>query len=124
MLMGLLRNHLQPYKRPLTAVVALQLVATIASLYLPTLNADIINHGVVTGDTGYILSTGMWMLLVTLVQILCSASAVFFGARSAMAFGRYVRGGLFSRVGTFSARELASFGAPSLITRTTNDVQQ
>jgi len=124
MLTGLLRHYLQPYRRPLVAVVALQLVATIASLYLPTLNADIIDRGVVTGDTGYILSTGAWMLLVTLVQIVCSASAVYFGARTAMAFGRDVRGGLFARVGEFSAREMASFGAPSLITRTTNDVQQ
>src|SRR3954452_20399189 len=124
MLLGLLRNYLQPYRRPLTAVVALQLVATIASLYLPTLNADIIDKGVVTGDTGYILSTGAWMLLVTMVQILCSATAVYFGARTAMAFGRDVRGGLFDQVGAFSAREMASFGAPSLITRTTNDVQQ
>jgi ATP-binding cassette subfamily B multidrug efflux pump len=124
MLMGLLRSYLRPYRRPLTAVVALQLVATIASLYLPTLNADIIDRGVVTGDTGYIMSTGAWMLLVTLVQIVCSATAVYFGARTAMAFGRDVRGGLFSRVGAFSTREMASFGAPSLITRTTNDVQQ
>src|SRR6476620_11675341 len=124
MLIGLLRNYLQPYKRPLTAVVALQLVATIASLYLPTLNADIIDKGVVTGDTGYIMSTGAWMLLVTLVQIVCSATAVYFGARTAMAFGRDVRGELFSRVGGFSAREMAHFGAPSLITRNTNDVQQ
>jgi len=124
MLLGLLRTHLRPYRRPLLAVVALQFVATLASLYLPTLNADIIDSGVVTGDTGYILSTGAWMLLVTLVQIACSATAVYFGARTAMAFGRDVRGELFSRVGGFSAREMASFGAPSLITRTTNDVQQ
>jgi ATP-binding cassette subfamily B multidrug efflux pump len=124
MLMGLLRSNLRPYRRSLLAIVALQLVATIASLYLPTLNADIIDRGVVTGDTGYILSTGAWMLLVTLVQIVCSATAVYFGARTAMAFGRDVRGELFSRVGGFSAREMAHFGAPSLITRTTNDVQQ
>src|SRR3954469_22440357 len=124
MLLGLLRTHLRPYRRPLLAVVALQFVATLASLYLPTLNADIIDSGVVTGDTGYIVSTGAWMLLVTLVQIACSATDVYFGARTAMAFGRDVRGELFSRVGGFSAREMASFGAPSLITRNTNDVQQ
>ncbi|MGZ4538778.1 MAG: ABC transporter ATP-binding protein [Blastococcus sp.] len=124
MLTGLLRLYLRPYARPLLAVVVLQLFATMASLYLPSLNADIIDHGVVTGDTGYILSTGAWMLLVTVVQIACSVSAVYFGARTAMAFGRDVRGGLFSRVGEFSAREMAHFGAPSLITRTTNDVQQ
>src|SRR6478672_9418078 len=124
MLMGLLRTYLRPYGQPLLLVVVLQLVATMASLYLPSLNAHIIDRGVVTGDTGYILTTGAWMLLVTLVQIVCSATAVFFGARTAMAFGRDVRGGLFSQVGAFSAREMASFGAPSLITRTTNDVQQ
>jgi ATP-binding cassette subfamily B protein len=123
-LIGLLRTYLRPYKQPLLAVVALQLVATMASLYLPSLNAHIIDNGVITGDTGYILTTGAWMLLVTLVQIGCSASAVYFGARTAMAFGRDVRAGLFSRVGEFSAREMAHFGAPSLITRNTNDVQQ
>src|SRR3954451_21445352 len=124
MLTGLLRTHLRPYRRPRLLVVALQLIATIASLYLPTLNADIIDQGVLTGDTGHILSTGAWMLLVTMVQIVCSSTAVYFGARTAMAFGRDVRAGLFSRVGRFSARELAHFGAPSLITRNTNDVQQ
>jgi ATP-binding cassette subfamily B protein len=123
-LIGLLRTYLRPYGRPLLIVVALQLVATMASLYLPSLNAHIIDNGVITGDTGYIMSTGAWMLLVTLVQIGCSASAVYFGARTAMAFGRDVRAGLFSRVGEFSAREMAHFGAPSLITRNTNDVQQ
>jgi ATP-binding cassette subfamily B protein len=124
MLMRLLRGHLRPYARPLTAVVALQLVSTLASLYLPSLNADIIDKGVATGDTGYIVRTGGWMLAVTLVQIACSVSAVWFGARTAMSFGRDVRASLFSRVGTFSAQEMARFGAPSLITRTTNDVQQ
>jgi ATP-binding cassette subfamily B protein len=124
MLMRLLRGHLRPYRRSLLAVVALQLVATLASLYLPSLNADIIDRGVATGDTGYILRIGGWMLGVTLVQIACSVTAVWFGARTAMAFGRDVRTSVFSRVGTFSAHEMARFGAPSLITRTTNDVQQ
>jgi ATP-binding cassette, subfamily B, multidrug efflux pump len=124
MLMRLLRSHLAPYRRPLLAVVGLQLVSTMASLYLPSLNADIIDRGIATGDTGYILRTGGWMLGVTLVQIACSATAVWFGARTAMAFGRDVRTSVFSRVGTFSAQEMARFGAPSLITRTTNDVQQ
>jgi ATP-binding cassette subfamily B multidrug efflux pump len=123
-LTGLLRTYLRPYRGPLVAVVALQLVATMASLYLPSLNARIIDSGVVTGDTGFIMSTGAWMLLVTLVQIACSVTAVYFGARTAMAFGRDVRAGLFSRVGEFSAREMGHFGAPSLITRNTNDVQQ
>jgi ATP-binding cassette subfamily B protein len=124
MLMRLLRSHLRPYRRPLLAVVALQLVATTASLYLPSLNADVIDNGVSTGDTGYIMRIGGWMLAVTAVQVACSISAVWFGARTAMAFGRDVRASVFARVGTFSAQELARFGAPSLITRTTNDVQQ
>jgi ATP-binding cassette, subfamily B, multidrug efflux pump len=124
MLIKLLRTYLRPYSKALLAVVALQLVATMASLYLPSLNADIIDKGVAKGDTGYIVSTGGWMLLVTLVQIACSVAAVYFGARAAMAFGRDVRSAIFHRVGTFSGREVAQFGAPSLITRNTNDVQQ
>lgn len=124
MLMRLLRGHLRRYRRPLLAVVALQLGATIASLYLPSLNADIIDRGVATGDTGYILRIGGVMLAVTVAQIACAAAAVWFGARTAMAFGRDVRTSVFSRVGTFSAQEMARFGAPTLITRTTNDVQQ
>ncbi|GAB3564365.1 ABC transporter ATP-binding protein [Amycolatopsis endophytica] len=124
MLNRILRTFLRPYWRALAAVLVLQLVGTIASLYLPSLNADIIDHGVATGDTGYIFSTGGWMLAVTLLQIACSIAAVYFGARSAAGFGRDVRGAIFHRVGGFSAREVAQFGAPSLITRTTNDVQQ
>jgi ATP-binding cassette subfamily B multidrug efflux pump len=124
MLLPLLRRHLRPYRRPLIAVVALQFVGTIASLYLPSLNADIIDRGVAQGDTGYIVRTGGWMLLVTLLQVACSIAAVWFGARAAMSFGRDLRGAVFGRVGEFSAREVARFGAPSLITRTTNDVQQ
>ncbi|NKQ51282.1 ABC transporter ATP-binding protein [Amycolatopsis sp. K13G38] len=124
MLIRLLRVYLRPYRRELTAVFVLQLIGTIASLYLPRLNADIIDHGVATGNTSYILSTGGWMIAVTLLQIVCSIGAVYFGARSAMAFGRDVRSAIFHRVGDFSAREVAGFGAPSLITRTTNDVQQ
>src|SRR4051794_9811059 len=124
MLRTLLRDRLRPYRRWLVAVVALQLVGTMASLYLPSLNADIIDNGVATGDTGYILHTGAWMLSVSVLQIACSIVAVYFGARTAMSFGRDVRGALFHRVGSFSAREFAQFGAPSLITRTTNDVQQ
>ncbi len=124
MLIRLLREYLQPYRRALTMVVVLQLFSTIAALYLPTLNADIIDRGVAQGDTGYIVSTGGVMLLVTVVQIVSSIGAVYFGARTAMSFGRDVRAGIFARVGTFSAREMATFGAPSLITRSTNDVQQ
>ena len=124
MLVRLLRRHLRPYGRPLAAVVALQLVGTMASLYLPSLNADIIDNGIARGDTGYIMETGGWMLAVTLLQVVCSVAAVYFGARTGMGFGRDVRSALFHRVGEFSARELNRFGAPSLITRNTNDVQQ
>jgi len=124
MLIKLLREYLRPYTSLLLVLVGLQLVATMASLYLPSLNADIIDKGVATGDTGYIVSIGAWMLAVTLVQIACSIAAVYFGARSAMGFGRDVRAAVFHRVGTFSAREVNQFGAPSLITRNTNDVQQ
>ncbi|MET9066774.1 ABC transporter ATP-binding protein [Streptosporangium sandarakinum] len=124
MLIRLLRTHLRPYTGSLVAVVVLQLLGTIASLYLPSLNADIIDRGVATGDTGYILTTGGWMLAVSLAQIACSIAAVYYGSRSAMGFGRDVRAAVFHRVGTFSAREVSQFGAPSLITRSTNDVQQ
>jgi ATP-binding cassette, subfamily B, multidrug efflux pump len=124
MLSRLLRTYLRPYSSALTAVVLFQLVGTIASLYLPSLNADIIDRGVAAGDTGYILSTGGWMLVVSLVQIACSIAAVYYGARVAAGFGRDVRSTVFHQVGAFSAREVAQFGAPSLITRSTNDVQQ
>ncbi len=124
MLIELLRTHLRPYWRALFAVVALQLISTMASLYLPSLNADIIDKGVARGDTGYIVTTGGWMLAVTLAQIVCAIAAVYFGARAAMSFGRDLRSAIFHRVGTFSGREVGQFGAPSLITRSTNDVQQ
>ncbi|MEU4714555.1 ABC transporter ATP-binding protein [Micromonospora purpureochromogenes] len=124
MLIRLLRNHLRPYRRPLAGVVLLQFVGTMASLYLPSLNADIIDRGVARGDTDYIMRTGGWMLLVSLVQIACSVAAVYLGARTAMAFGRDARAAVFAQVNRFSAREVARFGAPSLITRNTNDVQQ
>ncbi|MFC4020628.1 ABC transporter ATP-binding protein [Micromonospora sp. GCM10011542] len=124
MLIRLLRSNLRSYSRPLTAVVLLQFVGTMASLYLPSLNADIIDQGVARGDTDYILRTGGWMLLVSLVQIVCSIAAVYLGAQTAMGFGRDVRAALFRHVNRFSAREVARFGAPSLITRNTNDVQQ
>ncbi len=124
MLIRLLRAHLGPFTRPITILVVLQLVATIAILYLPTLNAGIIDHGVLTGDTDYILRTGGIMLGVTVVQILCAGAAVYFGARTAMALGRDIRASVFDRVQSFSAREVGRFGTPSLITRATNDVQQ
>jgi ATP-binding cassette subfamily B protein len=124
MLLKLLRAHLRPYQRDIWLVVIFQFLQTIATLYLPTLNADIIDKGVVKGDTAYIWQTGGLMLLITLIQIICSGTAVFFGARTAMALGRDIRRSIFTRVQTFSAREVGQFGAPSLITRTTNDVQQ
>ena len=124
MLVALLRERLAPYRRQLWLVVALQLLGTMAALYLPSLNADIIDIGLARGDTAFIIRTGMVMLAVSLVQIVCSAAAVYVGARAAMAFGRDLRAALFHRVGTFSSREVHAIGAPSLITRTTNDVQQ
>jgi ATP-binding cassette subfamily B protein len=124
MLLRLLRVHLRPYGRAIVLVVLFQFVQTLATLYLPTLNADIIDNGVVQGDTGYIVRTGGFMLGVTLGQIVCSIVAVYFGARTAMALGRDVRAAIFHRVHDFSAQEVGQFGAPSLITRTTNDVQQ
>ena len=124
MLLQLLRKYLAPYTRLIAAIVALQLLSTIASLYLPTLNADIIDKGVVLGDTGYIVRIGALMLGISFVQIFGSIAAVYLGARTAMGFGRDLRSAVFRRVGEFSSREVASFGAPSLITRNTNDVQQ
>jgi ATP-binding cassette subfamily B protein len=124
MLLRIVRKYLAPYKTWLAVIVALQLVGTIASLYLPSLNADIIDNGVLTGDTAYIARLGGWMLGVSLLQVACSITAVYFGARTAMGFGRDLRSAIFGQVGGFSSREMASFGAPSLITRNTNDVQQ
>nr|WP_238420919.1 ABC transporter ATP-binding protein [Streptomyces taklimakanensis] len=120
----MLRRHLAPYRRAVCALVLLQFLQTCATLCLPALNADIIDNGVVAGDTGRILASGAVMLAVTVVQVGCNIGAVLHGARTAAAFGRDVRAAVFDRVQSFSARELGRFGAPSLITRTTNDVQQ
>ena len=124
MLLQILRSHLRPYRREMLIVVSLQLVGTIAALYLPSLNADIIDIGVVTGDSDYIVRIGLVMLGIALVQIACTVAAVYFGARTAMAFGRDLRSSIFHRVGSFANQEMGRFGAPSLITRNTNDVQQ
>jgi ATP-binding cassette subfamily B protein len=124
LLISLLRGHLRPYHQPILLIVLFQFVSTIASLYLPGLNAQIIDQGVVTGDTGYIVSTGMVMLAVTVLQILCSVAAVYFGAKTAMALGRDLRESVFVKVESFAAQEVGRFGAPSLITRSTNDIQQ
>ncbi|MFJ8080993.1 ABC transporter ATP-binding protein [Streptomyces sp. NPDC096205] len=124
MLIRLLRTYLRPYRKPIALLVLLQFLQTCATLYLPTLNADIIDNGVVNGDTGYILSFGALMIAISLVQVVCNVGAVYYGARTASALGRDVRAAVFDRVQSFSAREVGHFGAPSLITRTTNDVQQ
>jgi ATP-binding cassette, subfamily B, multidrug efflux pump len=123
-LIRLLRSHLRPYGSLLILLIVLQAVQAGASLYLPTLNADIIDKGVLAGDNGYIRTTGVEMLLFTLIQVVFSVGAVYCGAKIAMAFGRDVRRDLFHRVIAFSQREVNLFGAPSLITRITNDVQQ
>jgi ATP-binding cassette, subfamily B, multidrug efflux pump len=121
----LLRSHLmRPYRGLLAIIVVLQAVQALASLYLPTLNADLVDKGVLQGDNGYIRSIGLAMLGVTVIQVVFSVGAVYYSARVAMGFGRDVRGDLFHRVTDFSAREVNQFGAPSLITRITNDVQQ
>ncbi|WP_416482276.1 ABC transporter ATP-binding protein [Streptomyces sp. CL12] len=124
MLIRLLRTYLRPYKKPITVQVLLQFLQTCATLYLPTLNAHIIDNGVVKGDTGYILSFGALMIGISLVQVVCNIGAVYLGARTASALGRDMRAAVFDRVQSFSSREVGHFGAPSLITRTTNDVQQ
>jgi len=123
-LLRLLRVYLRPFRRSILIVVLMQFVQSLASLYLPSLNAELIDNGVVKGDTGYILGKGAVMLAVTLLQVACSITAVYFGARTAMALGRDLRAAVFRHVQDFSAREVAHFGTPSLITRTTNDVQQ
>ncbi len=124
MLIRLMRTYLRPYTSWLLAVIVLQLLSTIAQLYLPNLNADIIDNGIAKGDTGYILRTGGWMLIISLAQIACSVAATYYGSRAAMSLGRDLRAAIFRRVSDFSGREVARFGAPSLITRDTNDVQQ
>lgn len=120
----LLAEYLRPHRRTLALTVVLQIIGTVASLYVPTLNADLVNHGVATGDTGYVLRHGAFMLAVTLVQITASGFAVYYGARTAMGLGRDLRADLFAQVQRFSAAEMDRFGAPSLITRATNDITQ
>jgi ATP-binding cassette subfamily B protein len=124
MLKRLLSSVLAKYRGLLWIVIGLQAVQAVAGLYLPTLNADIINNGVVKNDIGYIWRMGGVMLLVTLAQVIFSVTAVYFGSKVAMGFGRDTRRQLFHQVNAFSTREVAVFGAPSLITRITNDVQQ
>ncbi|MGY4649305.1 ATP-binding cassette, subfamily B, multidrug efflux pump [Mycobacterium sp. URHB0021] len=124
MLWALLRQYVRPYRGLLTAVASLQLISTLASLYLPTVNAAIIDDGVAKGDLQAIVRLGGVMLAVTALQVLCAVGAVYFGSRAGMGFGRDLRSAIFGHVTSFSAEETARFGAPSLLTRTTNDVQQ
>ncbi len=124
MLWALLRRYTRPYRRLLTAVAVLQVVSTLATLYLPTVNAAIIDEGVAVGDTGRILQLGLVMLAVTALQVACAVGAVYFGSRAGMGFGRDLRAAVFGHVTGLSAEQTARFGTPSLLTRTTNDVQQ
>ena len=124
MLLRLMRDYLRPYRGALTVLVLLQLAGTIASLYLPSLNGRIIDQGVAKGDTDYIMSAGGWMLAVSLIQIAATVAATYLGARAAAGMGRDLRAGIFARVGDFSAQEVSRFGAPTLISRNTNDVTQ
>ncbi|WP_157531056.1 ABC transporter ATP-binding protein [Mycobacterium sp. IS-1496] len=124
MLWGLLRRNVRPYRGLLSVVAGLQIVSTLASLYLPTVNAAIIDDGVARGDTATIVELGMVMLAVTALQVVCAVGAVYFGSRAGMGFGRDLRSAIFDRVTRFSAEDTARFGAPSLLTRTTNDVGQ
>ncbi|WP_154793784.1 ABC transporter ATP-binding protein [Occultella kanbiaonis] len=123
-MLRLVRNFLRPYTSAIVIVSVLQLVQTLAALYLPTLNARIIDQGVVTGDTDFIMRTGGMMLGISLVQMVANVIAIYFGARTAMALGRDLREALFGRIMDFSAQEMSALGTPSLITRSTNDVQQ
>lgn len=124
MLLKILRRYLRPYWPLLVAVGVFQLAQSLASLYLPSLNADIVDNGIAKGDIPYIFNVGAVMLGITLLQIVCAITAVYFGAKVAMSLGRDLRSGIFDTVSEFSEREVSQFGAPSLITRTTNDVQQ
>ena len=124
MVLALLRQYVRPYLWLVAAVMVLQLISTLASLYLPTVNAAIIDDGVAKGDTTTIVKLGGVMLVVTGLQVLCAVGAVYFGSRTGMGFGRDLRSAMFHHVTTFSDHETARFGAPSLLTRTTNDVRQ
>ncbi len=124
MLISLLKTYLRPYRKSVGVVLLLLLIQAIANLYLPNLNADLINNGVAKGDVSYIWKIGAIMLGASALIMIASIVLAYLSAKVAMAFGRDLRGGVFSAVETFSARELNQFGAPSLITRNTNDVQQ
>src|SRR6478736_4271291 len=124
MLWALLRRYTRPYRSLLAIVAGLQLISTLASLYLPTVNAAIIDDGVAQGNLRRIVELGGVMLAVTALQVVCAVGAVYFGSRASMGVGRDLRSAIFHHVTGFSTEETARFGAPSLLTRTTNDVQQ
>ncbi|WP_309570367.1 ABC transporter ATP-binding protein [Deinococcus sp.] len=124
MLIRVILTYARPYTNAILTVLALQLATTLAALYLPTLNAEIIDKGIAVGNTAFIVRTGGWMLLFSVLQIAATVCAVYFSARTSMGMGRDLRAAVFHRVGTFSSREVAQFGAPTLISRTTNDVTQ
>src|SRR5256886_16150342 len=124
MLIRLLRRFIAPYRRQIAIVTAILLLQSVGNLYLPNLNADIINNGVAKGDTDYIWRTGAVMLGITLILGLFAIVAVYLASQTSLSVGRDVRGAVFDRVQGFSAREMNRFGTASLITRNTNDVQQ
>ncbi|EYT49337.1 ABC transporter ATP-binding protein [Brachybacterium muris] len=124
MLWTVVRRHLRPYLPHVIAVVVLQLATVLATLFLPSLNARIIDNGVATGDTAYIWRVGGVMLVVALIQVVTAIASVWFAARVAMGLGRDIRRAVYTRVDRFSTEEMGRFGAPTLITRGTNDVQQ
>ena len=123
MLLALLRQYLRPYRRLIAVLMVLQLISTLASLYLPTVNAAIIDDGVAKGNTTIIVRLGVVMLGVTGLQALCAVGALYVGSRTGTGFGRDLRSAMFEHVVTFSERETARFGASTLLTRSTNDVR-
>jgi ATP-binding cassette subfamily B protein len=123
-MINLFTTYLRPYWKQLVLVVSLVLLQAMGNLFLPDLNAKIINEGVAKGDIATILRLGAIMLLVSLVVGAISIVSVYWGSKTAMAFGRDLRSAIFRRVEAFSQTEVNFFGTPSLITRNTNDVQQ
>jgi ATP-binding cassette, subfamily B, multidrug efflux pump len=124
LLTSLLRAYLRPYRRPTVILVVLLVAQTVGNLYLPNLNADIINNGVITGKLHYILSTGLVMIAITVLVGVFAVVAVYYASRIGMGAGADIREAVFTKVQSFSARDMNHFGTPSLITRNTNDIQQ
>lgn len=124
MLLHLISTRLRPYSSALIVLLVLQLVATLASLFLPSLNGRIIDEGVTLGDTGFIVRMGVWMLAVSLIQIVATLGATYLASRASAGVGRRLRAEVFGAVNSFSAQEVGRFGAPTLISRSSNDVTQ